>query len=267
MNPPKVLIFDIETSFIEAGVWGLFDQNVALNQILEDWNVISIAAKWLGDAPSKIMFRDVRKAGFRNDKALCKWFWHLLNKADAVLTQNGNAFDVKKMNARFAIHAAADKNFPQGPPKSFQKIDTLLINRKHFAFTSNKLEYVTDKLCKKHKKSKHKKFPGFEMWTECRKGNKEAWDEMMAYNKIDVLSLEEAYLTIRPWDNSPVFTQVLGEPCKLCGCKDFAKNGVKRLQAGEYQRYNCKKCGHEVRGRENLLSKDDRKKRLMGVNR
>ena len=36
MTGPKILIVDIETAPIVAQVWGLFDQNVGLNQIAQD---------------------------------------------------------------------------------------------------------------------------------------------------------------------------------------------------------------------------------------
>lgn len=59
---------------------------------------------------------------------------------------------------------------------------------------------MTDKLCARFKKSAHKKFPGFELWKQCLARNKEAFKEMEQYNKMDVLSLEELYTKISPWD-------------------------------------------------------------------
>ena len=44
---PKIGLIDIETAPIEAHVWGLWDQNVGLNQIKTDWAALSIAAKWM----------------------------------------------------------------------------------------------------------------------------------------------------------------------------------------------------------------------------
>ena len=54
----NILLLDIETSPVVAWVWGLRDQNVGLNMIKEDWYVLSWAAKWLGDKPSKTMYAD-----------------------------------------------------------------------------------------------------------------------------------------------------------------------------------------------------------------
>jgi len=38
---PKILLFDIETAPILAYTWDIWDQNIALNQIKQDWFVLS----------------------------------------------------------------------------------------------------------------------------------------------------------------------------------------------------------------------------------
>jgi DNA polymerase elongation subunit (family B) len=190
----KVLIFDIETAPILAHVWGLFDQNVGLNQIQSDWHVLSWAAKWADDPSSKILYQDQRNAkDVTNDKKILESIRDLLDQADLVVTQNGIKFDSKKLNARFLFHDIKS-------PSSYRHRDTLRMAKKHFNLTSYKLEYMTDKFCKKYKKLKHKKFPGHELWKECLKGNKEAWKEMEKYNKHDVLATEELYNILKEWD-------------------------------------------------------------------
>ncbi len=47
--------------------------NIELNQIKNDWHVLSYAAKWLGDEESKIMYKDQRNAkDVSNDKEMLK---------------------------------------------------------------------------------------------------------------------------------------------------------------------------------------------------
>lgn len=230
-------------------VWKLWDENIGLNQIVSDWYVISWAAKWYGS--DEIMYRDQRKAKHIEDDArLLKEVWALLDEADIVVTQNGKRFDQKKLNARFVL-------LGMRPPSSYRHIDTYQIAKKHFAFTSNKLEYMTDKLCTKHKKLTHKEFPGFELWRECLRGNPKAWAEMETYNKHDVLSLEELYTKLRPWDGSinfDVYHEHLFNHCR-CGADDWQKWGFAFTNTGKFQRFQCKKCGAETRSKENLLSK------------
>lgn len=252
---PKVLIFDIETAPMLGYVWSLWENNVSLDQLHSDWHVLSWSAKWLDDAPSKIMYQDQRKAkDVSDDKKLLKGIWDLLDEADVVITQNGKAFDHKKLNARFIYHGFQ-------PPSSYKHIDTMIIAKKHFAFTSNKLAYMSDKFCKKYKKLKPTKFPGFSMWLECLAGNIAAWKEMEKYNKYDVLALEELYYKLIPWDNTIDFSLYNDDLAPVCSCgsKDFKENGYAYTSMGRYKRYKCKRCGSESRGKTNLLGKDKRK--------
>lgn len=250
---PKVLIFDIETSPMLGYIWALWDQNIALNQIKADWHILSYAAKWLGDPPSKIMYKDQRHAkDVSNDKELLKGIWQLLDDCDVVITQNGKAFDVKKLNARFLEHGFQ-------PPTSYKHIDTKLIASKNFKFTSNKLEYMTHKFNKKYKKlTKRKKFSGFELWTECLAGNLEAWKEMEKYNKYDVLSLEELYHILAPWDSTVNFNLYTDDESYKCNCgsTEFRHKGYHYTNVGKFKRYKCVSCGKESRGRTNLFSKE-----------
>jgi hypothetical protein len=260
---PKVLIFDVETAPILAWVWGLWDQNVALNQIHTDWHIISWSAKWLDDPPSKIMYMDQRKEkNVENDLKLLKGIWKLLDEAEVVITQNGIKFDSKKLNARFILAGL-------GKPSPYKHIDTLKIAKKNFAFTSNKLEYMTDKLCTTYKKlTTDRKFSGFALWKECIVNNNlKAWKEMERYNKYDVLSLEELYGKLQPWDTSvnlQVFSDANTPTCN-CGSEHFQRRGYETTAAGKYQRYQCTGCGKWHRGKENLLSVDKKKSMVVAI--
>lgn len=249
---PKILVLDIETAPILAYVWSLWDQNVGLNQIVEDWYVISWAAKWHGQ--KRVMQMDQRNArDLDDDKRILKVLWGLLNKADIIVTQNGKKFDMKKLNARFVMHGMK----PHGKPKH---IDTRELAKRHFGFTSNKLEYMTDKLCTKYKKLKHEKFQGFELWKECLARNMAAWKEMAKYNKYDVLSLEELYDLIKAWDTSVSFNVYHNGEHVICQCGHpaFVRNGFAYTAAGKYQKWQCKQCGAPYRDSKNLFPKAKR---------
>jgi uncharacterized protein YprB with RNaseH-like and TPR domain len=249
---PKVLIFDIETAPILAYVWKIFDENIGLNQIKSDWFVLSWSAKWLGE--SKVMYADQRNSkNLENDRPLLEAIWKLLDEADIVITQNGKRFDHKKLNARFVINGMQ-------PPSSYKHIDTYQIAKKHFGFTSNKLEYMSDKLCTKYKKQTKRKFSGFELWKECLAGNKKAWQEMEKYNKYDTLALEELYTKLIPWDSTINFNLYSDEERTACTCgnTEFRNKGYIYTATGKFTRFKCLDCGAETRGRENLFSKEKR---------
>jgi hypothetical protein len=243
---PRMLVIDIETSPILARIWSLWSTFTALNQIDVDWHLMSFAAKWY-DSDEIIYMDQSKEKDITNDKKMLKVIWKLLDEADIVITQNGKKFDTKKINARFVMNGMQ-------PPSSYRNIDTFLIAKRHFGFTSNKLEYMTDKLCTKYKKLSHGKYPGNKLWEECLKGNMDAWAEMEEYNKYDVLSLQELYDVLVPWDDRINFTVYFEDDRCSCGSTDLRKNGIYYTNANKYQKYKCKDCGKEYRDRKAIKS-------------
>lgn len=241
MTDQKVLILDIETSPMLVYVWNLKDQYVGLNQIVEDWHIMAWSAKWLGEPANKTRYYDLRNQKRGNDLPILKPLWRLLNKADIVLTQNGKAFDAKKINARFMMHGMK-------PPSPYKHLDTYLISKSVASFTSHSLEYLTDKFCVKYKKLSHAAFPGLKLWTECLKRNMAAWDEMRRYNIHDVLSTEEFYSKIKAWAPEsapkPFASEKFSGQCKVCGKKGrMTRRGHSVKNRFRYQRWQCQTCG------------------------
>lgn len=237
----NTLIMDIETSPMLAYVWGRKDVNVALNQIKSDWFLMAWSAKWLGDKASKTFYKDQRHSpDIENDRYILKPLWTLLDKADILITQNGQSFDAKKLNARFIFHGMP-------PPSSYKHLDTYRIARHVASFTSNSLEYLSNKLCTKYKKLSHKKYPGIMLWKACLAGDKKAWDEMKHYNIHDTLATEELYMKLRAWAPEsmarPYSFDLPEANCRVCGpgSKMWHK-GYEYKKAAKYHRYQCQKC-------------------------
>ena len=247
MRQPKVLVFDIETAPIIASVWELFDQNVAVNQIVKDRHVIAWSAKWLDDPVSKVMYKDQRgRKNMEDDRALLKPLWKLLDEADIVITQNGKRFDSRRLNARFIQHGMP-------PPSPYKHIDTYLVARTVADFSSNKLEFLTNKLCKKYKKLQHKKFAGFKLWKECLADNTAAWNEMKLYNIHDVLATEELYHVLKPWMSStlpnPYVVDDMTKDCVKCGAKgSINKRGFTYARNKRVQILRCRSCKRAFHG-------------------
>lgn len=253
---PKILHLDIETAPLESYHWRLWKQNIGLVQIQVEWSILSFCCKWHGDR--KVHYFDVSgQDDLRDDTDLLHKLWSFLADADIVVAQNGKQFDMKKIRARMVM-----SGLPPLPP--IKVVDTMLIAKDVFGFTSNKLEWMTDKLTKT-KKRKHSKFPGFELWVECLKGNPAAWKEMRLYNIDDVKSLEELYLVLRGWavghPNLAAYYPDDEERCPHCGNATLIKQGFTYTQVGKYQRYRCTTadCGGWSRSRYTLNTLDKRK--------
>ena len=255
-SEPKILVIDIETAPLHVLAWRLGEDFINLDQVQEEWTILSYCAKWVGK--KGLMYRDVGGNGpdaVRNDVLLLHDLWSLLDSADIVVAQNGKRFDIKKINARLIINGF-------GPYSPVRIVDTLSVSRKYFGFTSNKLawtsQYLTDA-----RKLDHRKYPGLELWVECLKDNPDAWSEMAKYNKRDVVACEQLYLRLRPWisdhPNLGAYKQQSRHICSKCGSAKMQARGYTVLQSGRYQRYHCQACGGWSRGKENLLDTDKRK--------
>jgi len=249
----KTLIIDIETAPILGNVWSLWKQNVGLNQIERDWYILSYAAKWEGE--DEVFYSDKRDTfDDEDDTQLLEEIWKLLDEADIVCGQNSQKFDSKKINARLILNGFK-------PPSHYRQVDTLLMAKRHFGFTSNKLEYMTDKLCTKYKKLDHGKFAGFNLWKACLAGNLEAWNEMELYNLNDILSTEELYHKLRPWvSNHPNINTYTEGETNLCSCghDDWKHVGYHCTNLSKFDKFVCNSCGSSQRGRTNLIPKNKR---------
>lgn len=226
----KILLLDCETAPNLAYVWGLWQQNVGINQIESAGYTMCWAAKWLGE--DKMMFDSVRKSG---EKRMLQRIHKLLDQADAVVHYNGVKFDIPTLNKEFIKQQMA-------PPSPYKHIDLLLHCRRLFRFESNKLDYVAQALGLGGK-VKHE---GFELWRACMSGDAAAWKRMEEYNKQDVVLLEKLYAEVRPWINSHPNVSVHKEMkcCPNCGSESFNARGYQVARAGKYRRYQCNSCGH-----------------------
>lgn len=254
-NGPRILVYDIETAPMLAHIWRMWDNNVGLNQIQEDWYMLSFAAKWLGEG--EIFYYDQRHAIDQTDDTyMLSKLWSLLNEADIVIGQNIRKFDTKKVNARFIMNG-----FPK--PSTYRQIDTMVIAKEQLGLTSNKLEYLAEKLCPEHVKSKHSKFPGHTMWVECMKGNIEAWEEMEAYNRDDILATEGVYNVLSSWDSKlPNFDVYVDD---LLDMSEWVEDGFHYTNLAKYKRYRNIHTGVQRRSRVNELSKEKRHQLLANI--
>lgn len=253
----RVLILDIETAPNIAYVWRFFKENIAPKQVIENSTLLSYAAKWLGE--EEIFYNDCR--GDFDELGITIELAALLDLADVVVAHNGVRFDVPKINTACLRNDIT-------PPSPFKQVDTFQVARKIFKFESNSLEHLAGHLDLDHQKLPHKKYPGFELWLECLRGNNEAWDEMKEYNINDILVLEELYKKLRPWvpnhPNFGVYAEEGKTVCPKCGSGSIQWRGHAYTSVGKYKRFRCNDCGGWGRDRFTVYDRDKRK--VLGVN-
>lgn len=241
----RILIIDIETAPHKVYSWGLYDQDIAINQIEEPGYTLCYAAKWYGEPD--VMFDSVHQS---KPRRMVRGAHKLLSKADAVIHFNGAKFDIPTLNKEFILHGLA-------PTPPLKQIDLLRTCRSKFKWASNKLDYVAQSLGE-GAKVKHK---GMELWRACmepkHRDHESAWRTMERYNKGDVRLTERLYRRLLPWiDNHPNVTAYSGggHKCPKCNSARVISNGFRFANLHKYRRYQCVDCGAWSRAR--LMTRD-----------
>jgi hypothetical protein len=231
----RILLLDLETSPNLAYVWGLWQQNVSVNQMVSSTEVICFGARWYGQ--KKVQFSSIHHDG---KEAMLKAIHELIDQADAVVGWNSASFDIKHLNREFVENGLL-------PPSPHKDIDLMRVAKQKFKFPSNKLDYVAQKL-EVGAKVKHS---GFELWVKCMAGDEAAWREMKKYQIQDVNLLVELYEKLLPWiKNHPNRALIDGRPeaCVNCGGNSINARGMEVTGAGVYRKYQCQSCGKWMRG-------------------
>lgn len=256
---PKVLLFDIETSPLQAFIFqkSVWKANVGANQVISEWFMLTWSAKWLFDDTVISERLTGKEAKNEDDSRIVKGLWKLLDEADIVIAHNGDSFDVPNMNTRFIVHGL--------PPTSpYQTIDTKLVASKQFGFTHNSLNGLAKVFGFDEKMD-----TDFDLWKRCVAGDDEALEYMQKYNIGDVQLLEDVYLKLRPWirshPNLGLYVESDGAVCPNCGSHDI--DWTKKFyytQTGKYETFKCR-CGAFGRSRVSALPKSVRKNLVIGL--
>jgi hypothetical protein len=246
LNAPKILTIDIETSPNLAHVWGLWDQNVGLSQLLESGQVICFAAKWYG----------TRSVEFYSDHhhghtEMVKQAHRLMTDADIIVHYNGKRFDIPHLKREF-VEAGMT------PPSPHRDVDLLQVVKSQFRFPSNKLDYVAGRLLGVNKVG----HTGHRLWLDCVvKNDPRAWALMKRYCIGDVKNLTEPlYDRLRGWiPNHPHIGLWSGEEksCDRCGSTDLQFVGKKAATTRTlYAEAQCRNCGGWLRNghRERIVT-------------
>ena len=168
---------------MQVYTWGLWDQNIGINQIIKPTEMMCFGAKWQGK--KKVTFKSVHHDG---KKAMLEELHAMMEEADALVGWNSAAFDHKHIKREFLENGMA-------PPSVVKDLDLMSIVKANFKFPSNKLDYVAQALGV-GAKVKHS---GFQLWLDCMAGDDKAWKTMKKYQLQDVNLLIDLYYELLPW--------------------------------------------------------------------
>lgn len=220
-----------------AYVWRLWDVNIGLDQVISPSRTICFSAKFIGD--KKTQFYSEWEHGH---DVMIKEAHRLISEAEAIITYNGDKFDLPKLMGEFVFAGLQ----PPPPPTS---IDVLKAVKK-LGFFSNKLAFVGPAL-EIGGKVKHE---GFRLWSDTLNGCPRARAKMEKYCIQDTLLLEKVYKKIKPYiRNHPRTSSVKGEICGSCSSSKLHSRGYRYTKAFKIQRIQCQDCGGWQDGKRTKL--------------
>jgi hypothetical protein len=232
----KILSLDIETKPAIVYTFQAYDTNIMPDQVIEPGGVMCFAAKWVGK--SGMTFAS---EWTHSRYEMLELMRDLLNEADAVLTYNGNRFDLPKLQGEFLLAGLV-------PPAPVTSIDVLKTIKK-LGFMINKLAFIGP-LLQLGSKLKHE---GFGLWRSVLEGDPKAQKRMERYNKQDVTLLEKLYLRVKPYI---VDHPHLGDEkglCGSCGSDHLHHRGYRRTKYFKTERLQCQSCGSWSTGKRSKI--------------
>jgi len=250
---PKILIYDIETTPIQAWTWSCYKAFINPEMVIKPSQILCYAAKWLGN--DAIIFGSGK--GKKTDKHLCKEIWKLFDEADIIVAHNGKAFDTKTVQGRMLYHKMK-------PPSPFKQIDTLKQVKAMAKIGINKLDYL-GRYLEIGKKVEHE---GFELWLKCMANDDAAWQRMEKYNIQDIMLLEELYLHLRPWDKKHPNVGIIYDDketrCVVCGSTNLKDEAHASYTAvNVFPTFRCKDCGKVMRSaKADKVEKGEKKRNV-----
>lgn len=239
----NILMLDVETAPNIATVWGIWQQNIGINQLQETSRVMCYSARWYGEAHA--YFGSEFEMGHED---MISSLHTLLDNADVVCHYNGKKFDMPVINREFLKYGML-------PPAPYKQIDLMQVVKKNFRFVSNKMDHICDELGLGRKLHTG----GHELWLKCMDGDKTAWKTMEEYNIQDVVMLGELYEKLKPWisdhPNMALYVDTDNPVCPNCGGNHLHSRGLSHTNVQSYRRFHCQDCGTWVRGRNTVLTK------------
>lgn len=223
----RTLFYDLETSKILAWVWGLYDQNLTYDDVVQDWHIICAAWRWDGDTE----IQSIASKG-KNDKAVVRKLHSLISSADVIVAHNGDQFDYKKIMAR-VIEYGLD------PLPPVTMVDTLKMARKA-AFTSRKLDDLAAKLDLSRKIRNESG-----LWQKASAGDQEAITKLEVYCRGDIPPLQDLYYHIRPHVRTQANYNLYHDRpcCPSCKSEKMQSRGTRKTKVSVYQSWQCQDCG------------------------
>ena len=241
---PKIWICDIETAPTNALLFNWYDAYTTADKVIEMPYIMNVAGKMLSDTEVqswKLPDFETFKTNHRDDSEMMKVLWKIVDSCDVFVAHN------LKFDKGWILQELLKAGLP--PPSPFKFIDTFKVVKALFHLPSNKLDSIAAYFPEIEFR---KLVTNFELWKRCWDGDIEAFAEMDAYNKVDVIVLEKIYLMLRPWmTNHPNMSLITKNPdsCPVCGHVGIKIPIEKHYitSSSAFKQSRCENCGTIMR--------------------
>ena len=233
----KILFIDIEWKPATAYVWRMWKENISPAQLIDAGGLLCFGANWNGS--KAYLFYSEWEHG---REAMAQAAKELLEEAEAVVTYNGDRYDIPKLFGEILLANLT----PPPPPTSIDLIKTV----KKMGFVMNRLAYIGP-LLKLGGKKEHE---GFDLWKKVLNGDEKARKRMTDYCLRDVKLLVDLYKKIKPFIKThPHLGKAGGHSCGACSGTKLHSRGYRRTKFYRIQRLQCQSCGAWSDGKREKL--------------
>lgn len=242
----NILYWDLETSLMEAWVFGIWNVNVGGNRIKKHSHLLSNSWAFNDEPPQGIRLtpEQVRDG---DDLMVVVDTIKAIEKADLIVTFNGRKFDEKVLNTRALHHGLPSIRYPK-------HIDLMQEVKKKFRFPSNSMQNISMYLGLEGKLATS----GSRLWERCAEWYypeecDKALEEMLVYGLRDIDSTRDLHKRLQGWFKSPVNIGMMTKEingtntkdnhtllCPHCASEDVDKLGSKAYTSTmSYDIYRC----------------------------
>lgn len=187
---PRILYLDIETSLSQYYNFGQKVRGEYLNidNLIHEYYIICWSASWVGSNYVHSGVVSPKDALKWTDKNILGDLCRLMDCADIIAGHNIDRFDLPRINTRFMLNGISK-------PEDYQTRDTLRIARSKFAFESNKLDYISQRLGFRAKDD----MSGEDWRAIAERGDEKTLKKMVKYNRGDVRNGKAVFESMVKW--------------------------------------------------------------------
>ncbi len=252
MIDSKILFYDLETTPLQAWVWGCGEQYVRHQQLVKGrqrHGIICVTYCWNDNKPAKIIDWGYEE---QDTGKVVEEFDAIIKTADMTIGKNSDRFDTKMLNT-----ARMFAGLPGMPQWTKYTDDLEKQMRKYFRLPSNALDYISNQLGYGGKIKME-----LDNWIDIVEKNEnglKAFKKMLKYGKKDVVDTRNLWNQLSEhfeprWNQANFQGDKIACKYMDCGSTDLYINKTTYNRNNKFYEYHCSVCKRYA-GRCNVSDK------------